>query len=58
MAFRMRQQFRDDDDNLAGCQLSIFQMSDNIRSASSEDYHEVKQVLTGKREDTTVSVGR
>ena len=54
----MRQPFRDDDDNLAGCQLSIFQMSDNIRSASSEDYHEVKQVLTGKREDTTVSDGR
>ena len=33
-------------------------MSANIRSASLEDYHEVKQVLTGKREDTIVSIDR
>ena len=33
-------------------------MSANVRSASSEDYHEVKQVLTGKREDTIVRIDR
>ena len=36
----------------------IFQMSADTRSASSENYQQVRDVLTGKREDTIVSIGR
>ena len=35
-----------------------FQIPPNTRSACSENYHQVKEVLTGKREDRTVSVRR
>jgi len=36
----------------------IFQMSANTRSATSENYVQVSEVLTGKREDSIVSIGR
>ena len=36
----------------------LFQMSPNTRSISSENYNQVRDVLTGKREDTVVSIGR
>jgi hypothetical protein len=36
----------------------IFQMSPNTRSTSSENYNQVTDVLTGKRDDTIVSIGR
>lgn len=36
----------------------IFQMSANTRSASSENYQQVRDVLLGRREDTIVSIDR
>ena len=33
-------------------------MSANVRSASSENYQQVRDVLAGKREDTVVSIDR